>query len=35
MGFLAASGYSGSVLLGTVAYAFKEWSIDMDEKLVN
>lgn len=35
MAFVAASGYGGAVLVGTKSYPFKEWSIDMDEKLVD
>jgi|SRR5581483_9558463 len=34
MAFTAAAGKTGSVLVGTVSYAFKEWSINMEEKLV-
>ena len=35
MAFQAASGYSGAVLIGTKPYPFKDWSIDMDEKLID
>lgn len=33
MSFVAASGTSGAVLVGTVSYAFKDWSLSMDAKL--
>lgn len=34
MSFLAAAGKTGSVMIGTVSYAYKEWSLSMEEKMI-
>lgn len=31
--FVCASGRNGSVLVGTITYNFKDWSLSMEEKL--
>lgn len=33
MSFVCAAGKTGSVLVGTVSYAFKSWTLNMEEKL--
>lgn len=35
MAFQAAAGTQGSVQVGTANYAFKTWTINMDEKMVD
>lgn len=35
MAFVCASGVSGAVLVGTISYAFKDFTINMDNKLVD